>query len=118
MDLPLGIVGASTGAAMGSPLGPPGMFVGGMIGGAIGTFSGQLLSDGLEEKDLIEKTQCEFDKRSTLLSLSDKGKALYPQIMPLVNQVYEKALSGFSENEKHSVMDLLNRAINNLDTPS
>ncbi|ENO00468.1 MarR family transcriptional regulator [Pseudoalteromonas sp. S979] len=72
----------------------------------------------LEEKDLIEKTQCEFDKRSTLLSLSDKGKALYPQIMPLVNQVYEKALSGFSENEKHSVMDLLNRAINNLDTPS
>ena len=52
MDLPLGIVGASTGAAMGSPLGPPGMFVGGMIGGAIGTFSGQLLSDGLEEKDL------------------------------------------------------------------
>ncbi|MEL0605589.1 MarR family transcriptional regulator [Pseudoalteromonas undina] len=72
----------------------------------------------LEEKDLIAKTQCEFDKRSTILGLSEKGKALYPQIMPLVNEVYAKALNGFSEDEKQQVIDLLFKAITNLDSPT
>ena len=69
----------------------------------------------LEEKGLIAKTQCEFDKRSTILCLSEKGKALYPEIMPVVNEVYTQALTGFLESEKKQLMDLLFKAINNLE---
>ena len=74
------------------------------------------LLNRLEEKGLVNKTQCEFDKRSTILCLSDKGKALCPEIMPLVNEVYTQALNGFSEPEKNQIIDLLFKAINNLDT--
>ncbi|WP_231614031.1 MULTISPECIES: MarR family winged helix-turn-helix transcriptional regulator [unclassified Pseudoalteromonas] len=74
------------------------------------------LLNRLEEKGLIIKTQCELDKRSTILCLSEKGKALCPEIMPVVNEVYAQALNGFSEPEKNQIIDLLFKAINNLDT--
>ncbi|MEL0634371.1 MarR family transcriptional regulator [Pseudoalteromonas carrageenovora] len=74
------------------------------------------LLNRLEEKGLINKTKCELDKRSTILSLSEKGKALCPKIMPLVNEVYAQALNGFSEPEKNQIIDLLFKAINNLDS--
>lgn len=73
------------------------------------------LLNRLLEKGLIAKTQCEFDKRSTILCLSEKGKVLYPEILPIINDVYKQALNGFTDSEKDQIAGLLFRAINNLD---
>lgn len=68
----------------------------------------------LEEKDLVEKIQSSEDRRSTLLRLTDKGQKLYPDILPIVNKIYQNALIDFSENEKKQLAELLFRAIHNL----
>ncbi|XQW85497.1 MarR family winged helix-turn-helix transcriptional regulator [Thalassotalea piscium] len=73
------------------------------------------LLNRLVEKELIVKTPCKIDKRASILCLSEKGKALYPEILPMVTNVYKQALKGFSGSEKEQVADLLFRAISNLD---
>ena len=68
----------------------------------------------LEDKGLVEKIQSSEDRRSTLLCLTDKGQKLYPEILPLVNEIYHNALADFSEDEKKQLAELLFRAIHNL----
>ena len=68
----------------------------------------------LEDKGLVAKKQSVEDRRSTLLCLTEKGQQLYPEILPTVNDIYRKALTGFSENEQEQLASLLFRAIHNL----
>lgn len=68
----------------------------------------------LEDKGLVAKKQSVEDRRSTLLCLTEKGQQLYPEILPAVNEIYRKALAGFSEIEQNQLASLLFRAIHNL----
>ncbi|MEI8643143.1 MarR family transcriptional regulator [Pseudoalteromonas sp. Hal040] len=68
----------------------------------------------LEDKGLVAKKQSVEDRRSTLLCLTDKGQQLYPEILPTVNDIYRKALTGFSDDEQNQLASLLFRAIHNL----
>ena len=68
----------------------------------------------LEEKGLVAKQQSVEDRRSTLLCLTEKGQQLYPEILPIVNNIYRRALSDFSDDEKTQLANLLFRAIHNL----
>ncbi|TGV19786.1 MarR family transcriptional regulator [Pseudoalteromonas sp. MEBiC 03607] len=68
----------------------------------------------LEDKDLVAKKQSVEDRRSTLLYLTEKGQQLYPEILPTVNDIYRKALTGFSDDEQKQLASLLFRAIHNL----
>jgi DNA-binding MarR family transcriptional regulator len=68
----------------------------------------------LEDKGLVAKKQSVEDRRSTLLCLTGKGQQLYPEILPTVNDIYRKALTGFSGDEQKQLASLLFRAIHNL----
>ncbi|QWV05268.1 MarR family transcriptional regulator [Pseudoalteromonas shioyasakiensis] len=68
----------------------------------------------LEDKGLVAKKQSVEDRRSTLLCLTNKGQQLYPEILPTVNDIYRKALTGFSDDEQKQLASLLFRAIHNL----
>ncbi|WP_217874772.1 MarR family winged helix-turn-helix transcriptional regulator [Pseudoalteromonas shioyasakiensis] len=68
----------------------------------------------LEDKGLVAKKQSVEDRRSTLLCLTEKGQQLYPEILPTVNDIYRKALTGFSDDEQEQLANLLFRAIHNL----
>ena len=68
----------------------------------------------LEDKGLVAKKQSVEDRRSTLLCLTKKGQQLYPEILPTVNDIYRKALTGFSDDEQEQLASLLFRAIHNL----
>ena len=68
----------------------------------------------LEEKGLVAKKQSVEDRRSTLLCLTEKGQQLYPEILPTVNDIYRKALTGFSDDEQKQLASLMFRAIHNL----
>ncbi|MFY8281988.1 MarR family winged helix-turn-helix transcriptional regulator [Pseudoalteromonas sp. SSMSWG5] len=68
----------------------------------------------LEDKGLVAKKQSVEDRRSTLLYLTEKGQQLYPEILPTVNDIYRKALTGFSDYEQKQLASLLFRAIHNL----
>ncbi|RJF34706.1 MarR family winged helix-turn-helix transcriptional regulator [Pseudoalteromonas gelatinilytica] len=68
----------------------------------------------LEDKGLVAKKQSVEDRRSTLLCLTEKGQQLYPEILPTVNDIYRKALTGFSDDEQTQLASLLFRAIHNL----
>lgn len=68
----------------------------------------------LEDKGLVAKKQSVEDRRSTLLCLTEKGQQLYPEILPTVNDIYRKALTGFSGDEQKQLASLLFRAIHNL----
>ena len=68
----------------------------------------------LEDKGVVAKKQSVEDRRSTLLCLTEKGQQLYPEILPTVNDIYRKALTGFSDDEQEQLASLLFRAIHNL----
>ncbi|KTG18423.1 MarR family transcriptional regulator [Pseudoalteromonas sp. XI10] len=68
----------------------------------------------LEDKGLVAKKQSVEDRRSTLLCLTEKGQQLYPEILPTVNDIYRRALTGFSDDEQEQLASLLFRAIHNL----
>ena len=68
----------------------------------------------LEDKGLVAKKQSVEDRRSTLLCLTEKGQQLYPEILPTVNDIYRKSLTGFSDDEQKQLASLLFRAIHNL----
>ena len=57
----------------------------------------------LEDKGLVAKKQSVEDRRSTLLCLTEKGQQLYPEILPTVNDIYRKALTGFSDDEQEQL---------------
>ncbi len=65
---------------------------------------------GLEERALAERTPNEADGRSHLLDLSDGGREMYSEIMPLARQMEQRLFSGFSEEELALFRTLLDRA--------
>lgn len=66
----------------------------------------QLVKLGLTSRQINDA-----DRRSRLLSLTAKGKRLYNQLVPAVDQVNAKVLAPLSPRERKQLMDLLIRVI-------
>lgn len=65
---------------------------------------------GLEERGLAERTPNESDGRSHLLDLTDSGREMYSEIMPLAREMEKRLFSGFSAEELGLFRALLDRA--------
>lgn len=65
---------------------------------------------GLEERALAERTPNESDGRSHLLDLTETGRQMHSEIMPLARQIEQRLFSGFSAEELDLFRTLLDRA--------
>lgn len=66
------------------------------------------------EEGLISRQERESDRRSVTLSLTEGGRAILDQILPLVLAHNDRALAGFSVREAAELRRQLARIINNL----
>ncbi|WP_271077068.1 MarR family winged helix-turn-helix transcriptional regulator [Aurantiacibacter sp. MUD61] len=64
----------------------------------------------LEERELAQRAPNEQDGRSHLLELTEGGKAMHAEIMPLALQMEAKLFEGFSQDELELFRALLERA--------
>lgn len=69
----------------------------------------------LEERELAERTPNEQDGRSHLLDLSEAGKAMFEEIMPLAVEMEQKLFDGFSEDEMALFRDMLEKVRSQVD---
>ncbi len=65
---------------------------------------------GLEERALAARTPNESDGRSHLLDLTDEGRAMHSEIMPLAREIERRMFAGFSKEELDLFRTLLGRA--------
>lgn len=71
--------------------------------------------DNLVSKGLVEKHQSEEDRRRHMIFVSTKGKKLIEKLWPEVRSYRQVALQDFSEQDKESLMTMLQKMIHNLD---
>ena len=71
------------------------------------------LLDRLEAKGIVRRTRGDVDRRQVQVELTDKGRALSPQIMPALARVYKQFLTGFSQDDAMQLQSLLERLLAN-----
>jgi DNA-binding MarR family transcriptional regulator len=71
------------------------------------------LLDRLEAKGIVRRMRAEPDRRQVQVELTNKGRALSPQIMPALARVYQQFLSGFSAHDAAQLQSLLQRLLAN-----
>ena len=69
---------------------------------------------GMENKGLIIRKNLDGNRRSLYVYLTDKGKALAKQVELKFGIIEEKALSGFSDDEKKMLTVFLTRINENM----
>lgn len=69
----------------------------------------------MERDGLIQRNPDPHDRRSSLISLTRKTLDLLPEGRAILSQVNEEALAGFSKKERESFVELLCRAMTNLE---
>lgn len=67
------------------------------------------LVDRLEAEGLVERRECETDRRARYAALTRKGEQLMKRIFPEHAAALERAVSGLSTAEKQQAIDLLRR---------
>lgn len=65
---------------------------------------------GLEDRDLAVRTPNEADGRSHLLDLTETGREMHGEIMPLAMEIERRLFEGFSADELDLFRKLLDRA--------
>ena len=70
--------------------------------------------DILERKQLLERHPNPHDRRSSLVFPSSSGQRLYQQILPLVEEIREQSIAGFTAEEVHQMRQFLQRMTRNL----
>ena len=65
------------------------------------------LIDGLVEDDLVQRVNHPHDKRMTWAELTEKGIALFEQLLPQVREFTERLWSGLDDEEKRTLVHLL-----------
>lgn len=63
--------------------------------------------DHLERKGLVERHSNAEDRRSFLLFITDKGKLLNQELLPIEKEVVNSALQGLSEEHIELLRDML-----------
>lgn len=70
--------------------------------------------DRMEKKGLVKRQINPSDRRSFLISLTDKGLAVRNRIVPIAVECIEDAVKGFTEEEVDTLAALLKKLILNL----
>ena len=70
---------------------------------------------GLRDRGLLDAAADETDKRSTRLSLSEAGKAMFAALHRHDGALAETALEGIAEADRATLLDLLERVRANLE---
>lgn len=73
------------------------------------------LLDRLMESGLVRRDGSETDRRSFIISISDKGRKLREQILPVATKMNEDAGLGISDDDKASLFSLLNQIQKNIE---
>ena len=63
----------------------------------------------LQEKQLVIRQISDSDKRRSILSLSDSGKRMYEEIVPLAKKYEKELIKGFEPVELEQLFNLLNK---------
>lgn len=77
-----------------------------------GTLTGVI--DRMEERGLVRRERNMQDRRVWRIWLTDAGKQLETVLPPIVEEIRQQAMQGFSEGDRHLFSQLLNRAVDNL----
>ena len=67
------------------------------------------LIDKLIEKNYVERTVCEENRRKIELFITEEGLSLLKEIDPIVDRTEEKMVGHFSQGEKEMFISLLNQ---------
>jgi DNA-binding MarR family transcriptional regulator len=70
--------------------------------------------DNLEEQGYLIRTPHPQDRRVKIVSLTDKGKEIVPQIYEIITNIHNQALKGFSEVEKEELFTSFRKIHENL----
>ncbi|MBP1764038.1 MAG: MarR family transcriptional regulator [Firmicutes bacterium] len=71
--------------------------------------------DGMESKGLVKRHINQSDRRSFLVYLTDSGKELREQVVPIAVSVLKEATEGLTENEVHTLKKLLRKVVSNVE---
>ena len=93
--------------------GQPQQDIANIIGKDKGTISPQL--DGLEKRDLIMRLQDKNDKRRNVVCLTEKGKELENDLVPLGFANIKIARYGIPEEDLKTCMEVLRKVCKNLE---
>jgi len=79
-----------------------------MDGGALTRLLGRL-----EDKGLVKRERSSEDRRVVVVSLSEEGERLTAKVPAVLSEVFNAHLSGFSREEWHTLIQLLQRLVAN-----
>jgi DNA-binding MarR family transcriptional regulator len=68
----------------------------------------------MELDKLVDRQSQSRDKRIKLVQITQKGRSLFEEILPIAMSQYDKILSGFSRDEIDNLMGFLGRIRRNL----
>ena len=77
-----------------------------------GTLTGVI--DRMEERDLVRRSRDTRDRRIWRIWLTDAGRELQNVLPPLVANIRDRGVDGFSEADRERFSELIDRAILNL----
>ncbi len=70
--------------------------------------------DKLEKRDFVIRKAVKGDRRANLLSITDRGKQVFNKVLPVINEVNNKAGSDISQEERKTTLLTLKKIINHL----
>lgn len=73
------------------------------------------LVQGMEKKGLVERTMSESDKRHQVVVLTEDGKTLYEQAMPVVEACFKQMESGLTKKQVEQTKEILFRMQQNVE---
>ncbi|WP_339230175.1 MarR family transcriptional regulator [Oceanobacillus sp. FSL K6-2867] len=73
----------------------------------INTGSITYVIDKLENKELLERSNCKDDRRVVYIQLTEQGRQLMENIFPKHQKVIEDLFDGISEEEKKTIIHVL-----------
>jgi MarR family transcriptional regulator, lower aerobic nicotinate degradation pathway regulator len=74
--------------------------------------------DRLEAAGLVRRSRDPRDRRAYVLKITPKGRRVFEECVPLVNQVANRFRVGLSAGERRQLRQLLRKVIQLLDRPS
>lgn len=77
-----------------------------------GTLTGVI--DRMEERGLVRRERNMQDRRVWRIWLTDAGRELETVLPPIVEEIRQQAMQGFSDGDRRLFSELLNRAVANL----
>ncbi|WP_010651918.1 MarR family winged helix-turn-helix transcriptional regulator [Oceanobacillus massiliensis] len=78
----------------------------------INTGSITYVIDKLENKGLLERSNCSEDRRAVYIQITDKGTKLMDEIFPKHQKVIEEVFEDVSEEDKQILIDVLKQVGN------